>query len=138
MKDSIFRRPTAVGCIFGLLSLASVPSRADVYLITNQVATVSDDDLRAIYSGDKEFIGSTKVHPVDNRAAQAEFLIKVLKLNPGRYDSLWTMKSFRDGLVAPTMKNSDSEVLAYLQSTSASIGYVSSPPPAGFTVLKKF
>jgi ABC-type phosphate transport system substrate-binding protein len=41
-------------------------------------------------------------------------------------------------LTPPAAKNSDEEVIAYVQATPGAIGYVTSAPPASVTVLKKF
>lgn len=113
-------------------------AQADVYVIANATLAVKAADIKAIYTGDKELAGSIKIRPVDNKAAQGEFLTKVLQLNPGRYDSLWTMKSFRDGLVPPTSKLTDAEIIAYVQATPGAIGYITSEPPAGVVVLQKY
>ena len=121
-----------------VLSALPAPSRADIYVIANAAMTVGADDIKLIYTGDKEFIGPIKVKPLDNHAAQSEFLGKVLQLNANRYDSLWTMKCFRDGLSAPVAKANDGEVIAYVQSTPGAIGYITVAPPPGVTVLKKF
>ena len=121
-----------------LFGTAPALSTADVYLIANSALNISVDDVRSVYTGDKELVGATKIKPTDNRAAQSEFLSKVLMLNSGRYESLWTMKSFRDGLTQPTVKASDEEVIAYVQATAGAIGYVTTAPPSGVVVVKKF
>jgi hypothetical protein len=121
-----------------VLLVATAPTPADVYVVANPSLSVKIDDLKAIYSGDKELAGTTKIKAVDNRAAQAEFLSKVLMLNAGRYESLWTMKSFRDGLTAPAVKNTDAEVIAYVQATPGAIGYIGTAPPSDLVLLKKF
>jgi ABC-type phosphate transport system substrate-binding protein len=120
--------------------LAAVPvlSQADIYVIANSSLSVTPDDIRLIYTGDKELAGSVKVRALDNHTAQSEFLTKVLQLNPNRYDALWTMKSFRDGLTPPVSKPSDAEVIAYVESTPGAIGYVTSAPPPGVVVVKKY
>ena len=121
-----------------LFSARPSPALADVYVIINSTLTVAADDIKLIYTGDKELVGATKIKPLDNHAAASEFLSKVLQLNAGRYKSLWTMKSYRDGLTPPAVKATDDEVIAYVQSTPGAIGYVMSAPPAGVVVLKKF
>jgi hypothetical protein len=118
--------------------LGAQPAQADLYVIANPTLAVTAGDISAIYTGDKQMLGGVKLKPLDNHAGQAEFLGKVLQLNAGRYDSLWTMKSFRDGLTPPAVKATDADVLAYVQSTPGAIGYVTTAPPAGVTVLKKY
>lgn len=126
--------------IAALLVLGAWPlsASADLYVIVNSSLRVSIDDIKAIYTGDTELIGSVKVQPSDNRGAQSEFLSKVLGLNVNRYDSLWTMKSFRDGLTPPTAKSTDAEVIEYVLSKPGAMGYVTTPPPSTVTVLKKY
>ena len=120
--------------------LISQPSlaHADIYVITNSALSLSADDIKLIYTGDKELAGSRRIRSLDNRAAKREFLSKVLGLNADRYDSLWTMKCFRDGLTSPLVKDNDSEVIAFVQSTPGAIGYVTSAPPSDVVVLKRF
>lgn len=124
--------------VLAVLGTFPALTQADIYVIANSTMTVGADDIKLIYTGDKELIGSVKIRALDNHAAQSEFLGKVLQLNANRYDSLWTMKCFRDGLSSPIAKANDSEVIAYVQSTPGAIGYVTIAPPAGVTVLKKF
>ena len=131
--------------VFGMMLLGAgvalaLPSAslADVYVIANPAATVSAGDIKDIYLGEKQMSGSTKLVPVDNSAAQSEFLSKVLELDTGKYDSLWTKKSFRDGVNPPAVKSSDAEVISAVKANPGGIGYVSSAPPAGVTVIKKF
>jgi hypothetical protein len=121
-----------------LLSALPTMTLADVFVIAHTGLAASAEDIRDIYTGEKEMLGSVKLRPLDNHAAQSEFLSKALSLNAGRYEALWAMKSFRDGLTPPAAKNSDEEVIAYVQATPGAIGYVTSAPPASVTVLRKF
>lgn len=131
------RRPAAMAV--AILGAMPVLSHADVYVIVNSSSlAVRIEDIKAIYTGDKQLASGIKIKPLDNHVAQGEFLSKALQLNPNRYDAMWTMKSFRDGLAAPAAKASDSEVLSYVQATPGAIGYITSEPPAGVVVLKKY
>jgi len=115
------------------------PVRADIYVIVNSASlAVHPDDIKLIYTGDKEMSSGTKIKPLDNHLAQSEFLDKVMQLKANRYDALWTMKSFRDGLVAPPFKAADADVIAYVLATPGAIGYITTEPPAGVVVLKKY
>jgi hypothetical protein len=120
--------------------LSSLPSvtLADIYVIVNPGLTLTADDIRSVYTGEKELAGATKIKPLDNAAAKGEFLSKVLQLDAVKYDGLWTKKSFRDGINPPAVKANDEEVIAAVKSAAGAIGYVSSAPPAGVTVLKKY
>jgi hypothetical protein len=121
-----------------LAGACSSPALADIYVIVNSTLTVAAGDIRAIYTGEKELAGSVRIRPLDNHAAESEFLSKVLLLNAGRYESLWVKKCFRDGMLPPAVKATDEEVIAYVKSTPGAIGYVMTAPPAGVVVLEKF
>jgi hypothetical protein len=138
MRQQDLRARCLHGLALLLIATLAAPALADVYVIANPTLTVSAADVTAIYTGDKQLVGGVKLKPLDNHAGQAEFLSKVLQLNAGRYDSLWTMKSFRDGLTPPAVKATDLDVIAFVQSTPGAIGYITSAPPSGVTLLKKY
>jgi hypothetical protein len=122
----------------GVATALPVTSVADVYVISNPTATVSAGDIKDIFLGEKQLSGSTKLAPVDNSAAQTEFLAKVMQLDSVKYDSLWTKKSFRDGVNPPVLKASDADVINAVKASPGGVGYITSAPPPGVTVVKKF
>jgi ABC-type phosphate transport system substrate-binding protein len=138
MSEPINKARCMVIAAAALISARPSPTFADIYVIINSTLTVAADDIKLIYTGDKELAGATKIKPLDNHAAEGEFLSKVLLLNAGRYKSLWTMNNYRDGLTPPAARATDDEVIAYVQSTPGAIGYVMSAPPSGVMVLEKF
>lgn len=111
---------------------------ADVYVVTHPGVKLGADQIRDVYVGEKQFAGDVKLTPLDNAAAQQDFLSRALKLDATKYDNLWTRKSFRDALNPPAVKTSDREILDIVRKTPGAIGYVTSPPPAGVTVVQKF
>ena len=117
--------------------LATGAARADVYLICNPSLTLSADEARDVYLGEKQLAGSVKLVPLDNAAAQGEFLAKVLHMDAGKYSTLWTKKGFREGLNAPAVKGSDLEVIANVKGNRGGVGYVTAPA-AGVTVIRKY
>jgi ABC-type phosphate transport system substrate-binding protein len=124
--------PMAVGVMIAITSLGV---GAQVVAITNPSITLTADDLRDVFLGDKQLAGSTKLVPVDNESAQDLFLAKVVKLDATRYTNAWTKKSFRDGLTPPTIKATDAEVVDFVKRTSGAVGYVKSAPPAGVNTI---
>jgi hypothetical protein len=128
------------GAFWTLMALSTAPALAfaDIYVITSPGLNLTVNDIRNIYTGEKELAESTKIKPLDNNAAKDEFLKKVLQLDAGKYESLWTKKSFRDGINPPAVRASDAEVIAFVKSTPGAIGYVTGIPPSDVTVLKKF
>jgi ABC-type phosphate transport system substrate-binding protein len=121
-----------------MLLLALHSAHADIYVIVNPGTKLTADDIRYVYTGEMDLAGSTKIRAYDNGMAKGEFLSKVLQIDAVKYDSLWTKKSFRDGATPPTLKNTDDDVIAAVKSTPGAVGYISSAPPAGVTLVKKF
>jgi hypothetical protein len=122
----------------GIATALPATSIADVYVISNPTASVNAGDIKDIFLGEKQLSGATKLAPVDNSAAQSEFLAKVMQLDSVKYDSLWTKKSFRDGVNPPAVKASDADVINAVKASPGGVGYITSAPPPGLTVVKKF
>ncbi len=121
----------------GMVALASSASAGDLYVISNQGTTVTAGDVREIFLGEKDFAGSVKLVPVDNAAAQDQFLSKMMKMDASKYASTWTKKSFRDGVRAPPVKGSDAETVEFVKQTPGAVGYVGTSP-SGVNVVGKF
>ena len=112
------------------------PSRAGE-VIAHPLVVISADEVRELFMGDKQLAGSLKLVPVDNRAQQADFLVKVLQMEPTRYTARWAKKAFREGLSAPMAKGSDAEVAAFVRATPGAVGYVSTAS-VGVQTLQKY
>lgn len=111
----------------------------ELYVIANPSVDLAADDLRDVYLGEKLLAGGVKLVPVDNTAAQAKFLSKVMGMDQAKYESLWSKKGFRDGLQAPASKATDVEVIAYVRRIPGAIGYVGSVTEAtGIKLIKKY
>lgn len=100
----------------------------DVYIVAQPSLTLSAEEVRDAFLGDKQMAGGTRIVPLDNAAQQKDFLERVLKVDPAKYNAIWVKKGFRDGLNAPPVKTSDAEVIAAVKANPGAIGYVSSPP----------
>jgi hypothetical protein len=118
-----------------LVLLTQTAYASDVVVIANAGVSLSVSEVRDVFLGDKQFAGSTKLTPVDNSAAQENFLSKVLQISSSKYASTWTKKAFRDGLTAPAVKSSDAEVIEFVKRTKGAVGYVSSSP-SGVNIIK--
>jgi hypothetical protein len=132
---SLVRRPLLALSILCFLSPAIA---ADVYVIAHPSTKVGTDVIRDIYIGEKQFAGDVKIIPVDNAAAQTDFLDKVLKLDQTRYANLWVKKSFRDALNPPSMRTSDKDVIEFVRKTPGAIAYVGSTPPSDVVLIHKY
>ena len=112
------------------------PSRAGE-VIAHPSVVLSAEEVRELFMGDKQLAGSLRLVPVDNGAQQADFLVKVLQMDPTRYTARWTKKAFREGLSAPMAKGSDAEVAAFVRATPGAVGYVSTAS-VGVQTLQKY
>ncbi|HEY6898165.1 MAG TPA: phosphate ABC transporter substrate-binding protein [Rhodocyclaceae bacterium] len=119
------------------LSLVSTLAFADVYVISNSGAQLAPTDVRDVFIGEKQFAGSVKLIPVDNGALQEKFLDAVMKMDASRYSTVWTKKSFREGINPPPVKSGDAEVTDFVKKTPGAVGYVSSQP-SGVNVIHKY
>ncbi|MEO8332170.1 MAG: hypothetical protein ABI479_07025 [Gallionella sp.] len=132
MKSTFFRFFPAV--LMALL-LSQVAYAVDVVVISNSGTTISAADVKDVFLGEKQFAGGTKLIPVDNAASQANFLSKYMNMAGDKYNSMWTKKSFRDGLTPPAVKSGDAEVVDFVKRTPGAVGYVSSTP-GGVNIVK--
>jgi len=125
-------------CSFLLSGICSGAIADDLYLACHADVSLATADVRDVYLGEKQFLNSIRLVPVDNMAAQPAFLEKVLKMDGSKYDTIWAKKSFRDGLNAPTVMANDAAVLAFIKRTPGGCGYFTVEPPAGVTVIGKY
>ena len=133
------RRHVPLAMLLTLVCAAWAPhARAgDLYVACSSGVTLTMAEMRDVFLGEKQFAGKVKLVPVDNSAAQAEFLDKIMKMDAGKYTTAWTKKSFRDGSTPPAVKGGDGEVVEFLKHTPGGCGYMASAPPAGLTAIGK-
>lgn len=127
-------KPLAKLLLGALLSAASSAFAADFIVIANAPIPLSAAEIKEIFLGEVQFVGSTKMAPIDNASVQVDFLTRIVGLPEVRYRALWAKKSFRDAQNAPAMKNSDAEVIALVKSQPGSIGYVTHAPSGVYIV----
>jgi ABC-type phosphate transport system substrate-binding protein len=125
MKAIIFR---FVSAAMLTLSVSHSAYAGDLVVIAHSSVSLSANEVRDVFLGEKQFAGSTKLVPVDNAAQQENFLSKLMQMPSTKYNSIWTKKAFRDGLTAPAIKSSDREVIEYVKRTPGAVSYVSSSP----------
>jgi ABC-type phosphate transport system substrate-binding protein len=122
--------------VLAVLSFACMQAQAGE-VIAHASVTLSVDEVKEVFSGDKQLAGSLKLVPVDNASQQADFTGKVLASDVAKYTARWTKKSFREGLAAPAVKGSDAEVIAFVKATPGAVGYVGGAS-SGVKVLQKY
>jgi ABC-type phosphate transport system substrate-binding protein len=118
------------------LCFAQSANAGDVVVISNSDLTISADEIKDIFLGEKQFAGSIKLTVIDNASAQGGFLSKFMQMDAAKYNNIWTKKSFRDGLTPPAVKSSDAEVTEFVKRTPGAVGYVSSTP-TGVKIIQK-
>jgi len=113
------------------------PAVADgLLIITHPAVTISRDDVRDVFLGEKPIADGIKLVPVDNSSAQSVFLAQVMKLEASKYAASWTKKAFREGLNPPPVKANDVEVIEYVKHMPGAVGYVTGTPGPGVNVIK--
>ena len=124
-----------VGTLFAAAALAAEAAHAELFIIANPSTQITPGDIKDVFTGNKQFAGGTKLIPIDNGPVQEAFLAAALKMEASRYNTIWTKKSFREGMIPPTVKSGDTDVLDFVRRTPGAIGYVSSPPPTSVTII---
>lgn len=127
---------TIFRCCRGLLALAlsigiasiSIAQTPTLYVIGAPGMTLSADEIREVFLGEKLFIGSTKLTPVANRVGIEAFLAKVVAISAVKFQGVWSNKNFRDGVTPPKLLSSDTEVIEFVRHTPGAVGYVSTTP----------
>ena len=112
-------------------------ARAELVIVCNSATTLDADGIFDVFLGGKQFSNGIKLIPIDNAAAQEEFLTKVLLMNSVKYATYWAKKAFRDGIHQPLLKAGDADVLEFVRQTPGGVGYVRSIP-SGVKVIKKY
>jgi hypothetical protein len=121
-----------------LLATAGSAAHADeLYIICNVQPSITAADVRDLFVGEKQFAGAVKLVPIDNSAAQALFLDRILKMTAAKYSVTWIKKSFRDGINPPVVAGSDAEAVATVRRTPGACSYVTTRPEASLEVIAR-
>ena len=115
-----------------------VAAHAELFVICNPGTSLEAGEVADVFLGGKQFSGSTHLVPVDNTAAQEEFLARVLHMTLTKYVALWTKKSFRDGTRQPQIRGDDAATLEFVKRTPGGVGYLHSSSPSGVRTLGKY
>ncbi len=122
-------RPALIALVAAVLGLSSRPVLCgSIYVIAHSGTELSQQDVRDIFLGNKEFSGEIRLVPVENETVKTEFLDRILGVNRLRYDNIWIKKAFRDAIEPPAAKRSDSDVTDFVKHTPGAVGYVRNPP----------
>lgn len=125
------------GCLVLLFAGGAVHDALAQTSITNAGVTIASGDVRDIYIGEKQFAGAVRLVPVDNNSVQDRFLANVLKVDGGKYNSIWAKKNFREGVSPPAVKATDGEVVEFVRRTPGAVGYIADTSKAvGVNIVK--
>jgi ABC-type phosphate transport system substrate-binding protein len=130
-------RPCVRAIGTALVALSCIVARADIYVISHPDLNISSDQIKDIYTGEKQFAGNTRLTPVDNSTVQSVFFKIALKLDVARYNTLWIGRSFRAGHNPPTVYPSDTAVINFVRSAPGAVGYVTTQP-VGVNIVHKY
>lgn len=117
--------------------IASGETHAELFVISNPGIQISQAEIREAFTGTRQFVGTTKLVPVDNASAQASFLSNAIGMPAARYSVIWTRKSYREGMLPPIVKPDDDDVIDFVRKTPGAIGYVRLEP-AGVNIVRRF
>lgn len=120
-----------------LLALLTQGEATAGEVIAHPSVSLSAEEIRDVFLGEKQLVGNLRLVPMDNSAIQSEFLARVLQTDVQKYTARWTKKRFREGLAPPIVRGSDAEVIAFVRSTPGAVGYVSKAA-TDVKVLEKF
>jgi hypothetical protein len=122
-----------------LTGISFATAADDLYLACHEGVLLQAADVRDVFLGEKQFLNTIRLVPVDNIAAQPAFLEKVIKMNAIKYATTWAKKSFRDGINPPAVMANDDAALEFIRRTPGSCGYLGLEPlSAGVTVIGKY
>lgn len=137
MNAKVFLRALIAASHIAGASAIAGPAHADLFVISHSATPVAAGDIKDIFTGEKQFLGNTKLVPVDNGPVQEAFLSEVLGMGAARYNTIWTKKAFREGKVPPSVKAGDNEVIDFVGKTPGAVGYVR-VHPANAHIVKKY
>ena len=116
--------------LFSLISI-SIPIHAEVWLLTHssQQAELSAKQIRAIFSlRQKNWPDGQIIELVvmdDNNELHKQFCLEALKLFPYQLTRIWERQIYTGTAIAPTIVNSEQEMLDTIKNNPNAIGYTS-------------
>jgi hypothetical protein len=107
-------------------------------VIAHPSIRLSAGEIRQVFLGAKDFAGSIRLIPVDNRAVRAGFVSQVLQTDEKTYFARQAHGRFRQRGSAHVDLRDDDEVLAYVRATPGAIGYIGRSASEGVVVLLNY
>lgn len=102
----------------------------DIAVIVNEIyplSSTSPQEIKQIYLGEKQYEGSLKIIPIDQKDSlpiKQKFIEKVLSTNPETYKGYWIKRFFKAGDVPPVIKASSEEIIDAVIQNPGNVGYV--------------
>jgi hypothetical protein len=129
LAPAVARLAGALVLILAACGAVSSAWAEDIAIIGNArgpLARLGRDDVRALYLGDRQFVGSEKVtvlHLPEGPEKDA-FLLGVVGKSAKDYKLHWVQRVFQEGVGFPRVLPDPSAVIAEVESHPASLGYV--------------
>jgi len=92
---------------------------------------------RLLALGAAAFLAAAAPCALHAQTVQDRFLTNFLKVDNGKYYSIWAKKSFREGVNPPVLKATDGEVVDFVRRTPGAVGYIGDPSKAVGVALVK-
>ncbi len=134
--DAMTARIRRLALIALLAAGTGAAAAADLFVIANQDVHLSRAEVAEVFRGNRQFAGDVMLQPVDNASARSEFVGRALGIDEVRYESHWTRKSFREGLLPPPLKSGDRDVASFVARTPGGIGYVHQVPEGAHVIAR--
>lgn len=138
------RRRWAGGVVLAALVAWADPALArDIVVVANPalpVETLSTDDLRAIYLGERTYVARMKVFPVAYATSDLVtegFLRAVVGKTPSQFEAYWVKEIFHSGRLPPRKALSVADVLRIVATDPGAVGYVPAEALQGLDSVKR-
>lgn len=137
-------RNTVIIGTFVVLFLAAGLARAGEIVVVAHPGLPSDSltqqEVKKIFLGEKAFVGDTKLHPVGyvrDDAMSDAFLKAALGMTAESFESYWLKEVFRSGRVPPRKVGTPDEVIKAVAGEPGAIGYVPAEAVGGAGMVKR-
>ncbi len=122
MKNKMTSHYAAKLLTASLLLLANYAFASDIVFICHKGNALNAKEIRTAYTA---YFDEPKI--VDNKALRPK-LLQYLNMSEHQYKKMWEKQYFRRALTPPVVKKDDREVVDYVESHDAGVGYVAEVP----------
>jgi len=127
----------------GFLAWTGPAAAGTIVVVANPalpVETLTVEDLRAIYIGERTYVARVKVNPVQYSGADAvseAFLRAVVGMSPNQFEIYWVKEIFHSGRLPPRQAENAAEMVRVVSIVPGAIGFVPAEALKGVTSVKR-